>query len=385
MNDRKFQIQLQRYPAISDLQARAKKRIPHVAWEYLSAGTGDDRARVRNLEALANVTLTPRFMRGKLSPNVETTLLGQRYRAPFGVAPVGLAGLIWPQVECILAKTANKYQFPFCLSTVATETPETIGPLSGDMAWFQLYPPRDNELRADLLQRIWDNGFRTLVVTADVPAPSRRERMSRAGLRMPPQMTPRFIAQGVMHPRWSLATVRRGLPHLRSLDKYSEEKGMTGISNFVRQHIGGVLSWEYLQEVRDLWKGHLVIKGVLHPEDAEKSVLLGVDAIQVSNHGARQFNGTQSAIEALPAIVQQVDGRAAILFDSGVRSGLDVIRALALGADFVFMGRAFMFGVAAFGDSGGDHVAEILLADLMSDMHQLGVESIDEIKALETD
>ena len=375
--------QLQKYPAIHDLQERAKRRIPHVAWEYLDMGTGEDRGVQRNRDGLNRVTLLPRLMKGAQSQEIETMLFGRKYAAPFGIAPVGLTGLIWPRTEQILAQTAAKYRFPYTLSTVATQTPETVGPLTGEMGWFQLYPPREPEIRADLLARARDNGFHTMVVTADVPAPSRRERSARAGLRMPPKITPRFVWQGITHPAWTVATLREGLPTLRTMHKYAGTGSIQQVSGFVGRQLGGTLDWAYLQAVRDLWDGPLVLKGILHPADAEEALKIGVDGIQVSNHGARQFDGTPAAIDALPHIVSQVGGRAAILFDSGVRSGLDVIRALALGADFVMLGRAFIFGVAAFGATGGDHAAEILLADLKNNMAQIGVESVAEIKALE--
>ena len=381
--NRKLKQRLQDYPEINDLKKRAKGRVPHVSWEYLNCGTGDERGVLRNEEGLAQVTLLPRFMKGYQEPELSTTLFGRRYDAPFGVAPIGLTGLIWPRAEHILATMANQYRIPYCLSTVATQTPEEIGPLVGDMGWFQLYPPREEALRTDLLKRAKDSGFHTLVVTADVPTPSRRERMSRAGLQMPPRLTPHFIVQGILHPQWSLETLKMGLPSLRTMEKYADSKEMAGLASFVRKKIGGTLSWDYLKEVREQWQGDLVIKGLLHPADAEKAIEIGVEGIQVSNHGGRQFNGAPAAIEALAPMVEQVDGRVPVLFDSGVRSGLDIVRALALGADFVFLGRAFMYGVAAFGNEGGNHVAEILRADLINNMLQLGVSTIEEVKALE--
>ena len=375
---------IKRYPAIGDLQKRAKTKIPHVAWEYLEGGTGDEAAVARNLRRLADITLVPRLLQGELKPDVSTTLFGQNYRAPFGMAPVGLAGLMWPRAECVLAATAAKYTIPYCLSMVATQTPETVGAIAGDMGWFQLYPPRDSALRRDILQRVEDAGFKTLVVTADTPAPSRRERAMRAGLRLPLRITPGFIYEALRHPDWTFNTLKAGMPKLRTLEKYTESKKMESTISFVLERIGGTLSWDYLGEVRDEWQGALVVKGIHHPQDAAEAVRIGVDGIQVSNHGARQFDAAPAAIDLLPAIVRQVQGRASILFDSGIRTGLDIIRALALGADFVFLGRAFMYGVAAFGKYGGDHAAEILLEDLKVNMIQMGYARLAEISGRES-
>lgn len=375
--------QLQRYPEINDLAKQAKRRIPHVAWEYLSTGTGDEKGRERNLEKMAEVTLLPTFLKGELKPDLSTSLLGKDYAAPFGVAPVGLGGLIWPKVENYLALAANHYKIPYCLSTVATQTPEVIGPLVGDMGWFQLYAPNEKDLRQDILKRAEAAGFNTLVVTADVPTPSRRERMQRAGLVMPPKITPDFVMQGILNPRWTIETLIEGIPNLKTLEPYMKQEGITEASAFRKAKIGRTLSWDYLQETRDEWQGQLVIKGLLHPDDALKALELGVDAIQVSNHGGRQFNGGPAAIEALPDMVKTINHKVPVLFDGGVRSGLDIIRALALGADFVFLGRAFIYGVAALGESGGAHVTELLIDDLKNNMINLGVSTMAEVKALQ--
>ncbi len=382
MDEKRLKILMQRYPAVADLRQRARRRMPHVAHEYLEMGTGDEAGLGRNLEKMADVTLLPRFMFGELMPDPSTTLFGREYRTPFGVAPVGLCGLMWPRTEQILARTAARYRFPYCLSTVATQTPETIGRIAGDMGWFQLYPPRAREVRVDILHRVKDAGFTTLVVTADTPVGSRRERTIRAGMTMPPTISARFVWEALTHPTWTLRTLLEGLPTLRTLTKYAPSKDWKDVTAFVAQHVGGTLSWDYLREVRQEWQGPLVIKGLLHPADAEIALDVGVDAIQVSNHGARQFDGAPSAIEALPAMVERIHGRVPVLFDSGVRTGLDLIRALALGADFVFLGRAFIYAVAALGEEGGDLVAEILLADLNANLVNLGCATVADIRKI---
>lgn len=371
---------MQRYPAVSDLYKLAKKRMPHVAWEYLDQGTGDEVGVTRNLERMAAVLMNPKFMKGELNPDLSTTLFGQKHGAPFGMSPVGLSGLMWPKAELILAKTAARYRIPYCLSTVATQTPEKVGAIAGDMGWFQLYSPRDREIRRDILNRAQVSGFKTLVVTADVPAGSRRERAVRAGLSMPPRITPGFIYEALKHPSWTYHTLMAGLPRLRTMEKYAESTDLAGVASFVSRRIGGTLSWDYLKEVRDEWSGPIVLKGIVHPEDAEAAVAIGVDGIQVSNHGARQFDATPAAIDSLPNIARLVKGKTAILFDSGVRTGLDILRALSLGAEFVFLGRPFLYGVAALGNAGGDHTVEILIAEMKADMHQLGIERLDQLE-----
>jgi len=368
------------YPAIIDLATKAKKRIPHVAWEYLNAGTGEEDLLEKNRAALQKITFSPQFCKGILSPNIETSLFGQKFAAPFGMAPIGLTGLMWARIEHYLAETANRYQIPYTLSTVATETPETVGPKVGNMGWFQLYPPRDKNFRKTLLKRANDAGFHTLLVTADVPASSRRERTKRAGLQMPPKITPKMVWEGITHPAWTIATLRNGLPRLRTIESYAASQNMKVVTGFVGKQLGGTLSWEYCQELRAEWKGPIILKGILHPKDAAKAVEIGLDGIIVSNHGGRQFNGAMAAIDALPSIVEEVGGKTKVLFDSGIRTGLDIMRALSLGADFVLLGRAFVYGVAALGKYGGDHVTEVLIEDLKNNMIQLGVENIEELR-----
>lgn len=368
-----------RYPRISDLAQKAYSRIPFFAWEYLDSGTGYDVGLKRNVEAMHDVRLTPTFLKGRFDPAIETELFGTKYAAPFGIAPVGLTGLMWPGAEGILARTAARFRIPYSLSTVATETPETIGAMAAGMGWFQLYPPRSPEIRKDLLDRARNSGFTTLLVTADVPTGSTRERQARAGVSVPPKITPIMIYRCAIRPHWSLATLRHGMPRFRAVEKYVAAKDLANMTAFIGQGLGGTLDWDYLREVRREWDGAIVVKGLLDVADVKRALEEGVDGIGVSNHGARQMDGAPAPITVLPRIKDVVGDRAKIVFDSGVRSGLDIARALALGADFVLLGRAFMYAVAALGEAGGDHAAALLRDDLVNNMSQLGCADIAEL------
>ncbi|MEL6356896.1 MAG: alpha-hydroxy acid oxidase, partial [Bacteroidota bacterium] len=365
--------------AISDLYQKAQKRIPKVAWEYLAAGTGDEDLIDRNRTAFQKIIFLPQFCKGPQEVDTTTSLFGRSYSAPLGVAPVGLTGLMWPRTEHYLAASAQRCNIPYSLSTLATETPETVGEYVGDMGWFQLYPPKSFEITKSLLQRAKDSGFHTLLITADVPIASRRERTRRAGLSMPPKITPKLIWEGITHPAWTYYTLANGIPRLRTVEHYTNNKDMKLVSGFVGNRFGET-SWDYCKRVKELWDGPVILKGILHPKDAAKTLEIGLDGVGVSNHGARQFNGAPAAIEALPAIVKEIGGKAPIIFDSGIRTGLDIMRALYLGADFVLAGRAFIASVAALGEYGGDHAANILIDDLKNNMLQLGVTSVEELR-----
>jgi L-lactate dehydrogenase (cytochrome) len=366
-----------RYPAIADLKSRARRRIPHFVWEYLDSATGVEATQRRNRTALDQVLLNPSILHGEFAPDLTTTLLGRDYPLPIGIAPVGMSGLIWPGAEQMLARTAAREKIPYTLSTVASQLPEAVGPHAGGQGWFQLYPPRDPVIRDDILNRAKGAGFHTLVLTVDVPVASRRERQTRGGLTQPPKLTPRLALQAARCPAWLMGIRQTGMPRLRLMESYSQVKGSLP-SN---QHVGYLLrtspDWDYFKSLRDAWDGPLVVKGVGRADDAARLTDEGADAIWVSNHAGRQFDGGPASIETLPAI------RAAttlpVIFDSGIEGGLDVLRALALGADFVMLGRAFHYGLAAMGEAGAAHVLDILRQDMISNMGQLGAKKLADL------
>lgn len=369
------------YPALDDLRRRARRRIPHFAFEYLDSATGRELQAQRNRDALDDIHFLPDILRGKIDPDLSTTFLGQTYDAPFGIAPLGMSGMIWPGAEQMLATHAQKARIPYCLSTVATQLPETIGPIAGDMGWFQLYCPADPKIRQDILRRAKASGFHTLVLTVDFPSESRRERQRRAKLTMPPKITPRFVWEVMTHPWWSLGTLQNGTPRIRLPESYLETHDPRSSLAHAGYLIRGTPDWDTLSELRDAWDGPMIVKGVMCPEAATRLSQSGIDAIWVSNHGGRQFEPGPAAISMLPQIRDAVGPDVPLIFDSGVASGMDILRARALGADFVMLGRAWHYALAALGQSGPAHLHHILIDDMRLNMAQLGCRSLDELKS----
>jgi L-lactate dehydrogenase (cytochrome) len=367
------------HPSIEDLRQAARKRIPKFAFEYLDSATGRELGLKTNRDALDAIGFMPSVLCGSTKADLQTTLLGRTYDLPFGIAPIGMSGMMWAGAERMLAQAAVTHNIPFSLSSVAVASPEDVAPHIGNNGWFQHYPVKSAELRRKMLPRIKAAGFHTLIITVDVPQESRRERQRRANLTVPPKADLRTFAEMVKCPSWCIAHLREGImPRMRFFDDYVTQRGRESFTH-AGALIRGIPDWQYLKELRQEWDGHLVVKGVLRPEDAKRMIAEGVDCIWVSNHSGRQFEAGPAVIDQLPKIREAVGPDVPLIYDSGVAWGMDVMRALAKGADFVMVGRAFQFAVAAFGARGIDHLVHILKADIEANMSQLGVEKIDQL------
>ncbi|MDA9171478.1 alpha-hydroxy-acid oxidizing protein [Alphaproteobacteria bacterium] len=371
-----------KYPRVSDMINDAKRRMPHFAAEYLFAGTGYDEALENNRKVFNQIFLVPKYLKGTVVPNLKTKLFDYEFGAPFGMAPVGMTSLMWPGAEVALSKMSVKNNVPFALSTVACASIEEIGKHLDGQGWFQLYPPADKAIRNDLLNRAKNAGFKTLVVTADIPASSRRERLRMAGVSVPPKNNLRTFFQAAICPSWSLGTLKNGIPAFGTMDQYSNgdwHGNAKSKAGFAGSQMQRFLDWDYLKEVRDIWKGPIILKGLMHEDDVMKSIKI-VDAIYLSNHGGRQIDIAPSPLQMLPEIRKKIGPKFPIIIDSGFYSGQDISKGLMLGADFVMTGRPFIIGLAALGHKGANHVHDILKDELSNIMEQICAKNIKELK-----
>jgi len=359
------------YPSVDDLRTRARSRIPRFAFEYLDGGCNEELNLRRNTSDIREIELVPQYLAPHGGCDMKTELFGHVYDAPFGIAPVGLQGLIWPGAPEILAKAAFEHNIPFVLSTVSTSSIERISEITQGRAWFQLYHPAEDSLRDQIIRRAAEH-CPVLVILSDVPAFGYRPKEIRNGLAMPPRMTLRNILQILGRPNWALQTLLHGQPSFEVLTPYMP-KGMDmhHLGLFMNKTFNGRLNEQKVAAIRDLWKGKLVLKGIVSEEDTERCIALGIDGLIVSNHGGRQLDAGPSAIHSLEGIAGKYGDKIKIMMDSGLRGGPDIARTLASGAQFTFMGRTFMYGVAALGKEGAGHTIAILKKQLLQVMEQL--------------
>lgn len=370
-----------RYPSVEDLRKKAKQRIPNFAFDYLDGGCNEEINLHKNTKEIRDIQLQPSYLKKFIEADMRTELFGHVYDAPFGMSPVGLQGLMWPNSPEILAKAAFEHNIPFILSNVTTSSIERISELTEGRAWFQLYHPRENRIRDDILKRAETAGCPVLVLICDVPTTGFRPRDIRNGLAMPPKMSVKNMLQILGKPEWAIRTLVHGQPNFEILRPYMPKKrlSMKQLGEFMGQTSAGRLNEEKIKAIRDLWKGKLVLKGVSNEVDVEKAIRLGLDGIIVSNHGGRQLDAGESAIRSLTRIAIMSKGKIKVMMDSGLRSGPDIARALASGSEFTFMGRSFMYGVSALGDQGGNHSISMFKTQLQQVMEQLGCENIKQL------
>ncbi|WP_282143733.1 alpha-hydroxy acid oxidase [Cellulophaga baltica] len=369
------------YPSVNDLRTKAQKKIPKFAFEYLDGGCNEDVNLHKNTSEIRKVELLPSYLSKHSGSSMKTELFGKTYDAPFGIAPVGLQGLMWPNAPEILAKAAFEHNVPFVLSTVSTSSIERIAEITEGNAWFQLYHPTENRLRDDLIKRAAEAECPVLVILCDVPTFGFRPRDIRNGLAMPPKMTLKNILQVLGKPHWALETLKHGQPNFETLKPYMPKNlDLKQLGKFMDQTFSGRLNEEKIKPIRDMWPGKLVLKGVANEADAEKAIQLGLDGLIVSNHGGRQLDAGESTIKPLSRIAEKYGDQITVMMDSGIRSGPDIARSMASGAAFTFMGRSFMYGVAALGKQGGDHTISLLKTELQQVMEQICCEDVRDFK-----
>ncbi len=374
------------YPTIDYLRRGARRRLPHFAFEYCDGGSGKDDAGIkRNWAGLDAVEMVPRYGVMPSLPPCEVELFGRRYAAPIGISPMGGPAIVWPGADEYLARAAQRARIPYTLGTVGCSTIERIAEIAPDVFWFQLYRAarNDHAIGFDLARRAQAAGCHALMLTLDVPVRTTRAREVVVGLGGAFDPDLKKVVQMLMSPAWTMALRKNGIPRFSNLRKYAgENTSINGMIAFARREMGGAFTWDEVAQYRDLWKGSLIVKGIMHPEDAEKAVSLGIDGMFVSNHGGRQIDALPAPIDVLPAIVKQVGKRATVLYDSGIRSGTDVVRAYALGAAAAFAGKAFLWGLGALGEEGASHVIDILMEETQAAIGQLGAHSPDETRSV---
>lgn len=347
--------------SISDLRSAARGRVPRLFFDYCDGGAGEEAALHRNMSRLSDIRMLPRGPRDVSSRQSGVRLFGKDYAQPFGISPIGLANLFWPGTDIALARAARQAGIPHVLSTAASTMLEEVAPETGGMGWFQLYVSKDDAITDDLLRRAEAAGYEVLVVTVDITQPGKRRKDIRNGFTLPMPMGPRFMAQLAARPSWCLAAFGKPVPKIVNLERYAPSDGAQTLAAFMAAQISAAVDLDQIARIRARWKGAMVVKGILHPDDAVALADAGVDGVIVSNHGGRQLDSAPATIDALPAIAAAAGDRLTIMLDGGIRCGEDMAKALAAGARFVFSARAFLYSVAA---TGGDaSVGVSMLAD----------------------
>jgi L-lactate dehydrogenase (cytochrome) len=351
----------------------AARRLPRLIFDFIDGGAGYETAIELNQADLLGLRLMPRVLVDIQGEDLERSFLGRRYKLPFGIAPMGMCDLAWPGTDRTFATQASQRGFPLCVSTASSTTLEDIQKLSDGHAWFQLYVTGSIETAMRLVDRAAGAGYENLLLTVDVPKLGKRPRDLRNGFETPFRIRPAQFLDFAVHPRWSIGTLLAGTPHMANFGSGPTSKG------YDRKATRAGADRDFLGRLRDHWKGRLVVKGVMSPEDAVAIRDAGADAVYVSNHGGRQLDSAPSTISVLPAIRAAVGPNYPLLFDGGLRSGEDIVKALASGADFVMLGRPFLYAMAAGGSRGVTSYLDSLTSELAIVLAQVGLKRIEDV------
>ena len=370
-------IKLNKFFSVAEARLRARKRLPRMMFDFVDGASGDESLSQLNSSALDAIRLMPRVLRDVADRDLSTEILGEQMGLPFGIAPMGMCALSWPNADQHMARAAASRKMPLCVSTASSATLETIIEAAEGYAWFQLYADQSAEFVDELVQRAKVSGYKVLILTVDVPIPSVRTRDLRNGFTFPLHWGPRQVWDFASHPHWSLASLIHGLGAgmPRPMNYATSSQG----TKFVRNASRGRATWEFLQRLRDRWPAKLVVKGVQCPDDAARIVALGADAIYVSNHGGRQLNGAPTSIESLAVIRQAVGNGTPLIYDGGIRNGEHVIKALASGANFAMVGRSALYGLGAGGARGLSDILGLISTEASAVMGLAGHRQVTDI------
>ncbi len=359
---------------IDDAIRLSKKRLPKLVFDFIDGASGDDKLAEINSTALDQIRLEPKVFRNVENRNLSKKIFDFHFDYPFGFAPMGMTNLSWPEADKMIAKESAYNNIPTCVSMASSTTLEDMFTFSEGHSWMQIYIFQSEEFIMELLKRAESIGYKVLILTVDVPILSRRARDDRNGFGYPFKIGPKQFLDFALHPQWSLTTLFKGAPQPMN---YVTSK--SGDQIFRRKESRGATDWNTLKRVREAWKGKLIIKGVMNSEDALKIKEAGADAIQVSNHGGRQLDSATASINALPLIRKALGDNFPILFDSGIRSGSDILRALALGANFVMFGRPLMYAIGADGARGLRRIINLIKEELSTNLGLVGLTDINEV------
>lgn len=363
-----------------DLRRRAKRYVPRIAFDFLEGGVDDELGIARNSNAFSHVALLPQYLGDPGTPALETTLFGQTFSAPVGIAPTGGACLFRQDADLSLARAARDANIPFIISGASTATMEDIAAVARDTSWYQLYLAKDRAISDDMVARADRCGFSTLVLSVDVPSRVRRERDLRNGFARPMRPTPAVVLEALTHPAWLWSYFTGQKLTMSNWVKYGPAGATPDqLMQWCAQHFPTPSTWDDVKRIRKLWPRNFVIKGLMHPDDCRRASELGVDGVIISNHGGRQLDRSPAPVEVLPLIRDLVGDRVTLMLDSGIRRGSDIAVSLALGAKFCFVGRWTLYGVAAAGEPGARHAIKQIRTELTAVMRQLGAMRPDEL------